>query len=421
MLARRGETRWDEARRDEARRDEARWGEARRWDEARREEARLGRASRGMARLEARWELWSTTVVLRLCDPGGLSAARTAVTRELAAIELACSRFRDDSEIAAVNAARGHAVRVSPLLADALELALRAARLTDGDVDPTIGSALTLAGYDRDWRLLEPPARDPVHERGPSASEVQAHERTAGRATAGLAQQTIAARVRQTGVTREDQPVKARVRQTVVARPVCGWRSVAFDRRARTVQVPTGFTLDLGATAKAWAADRAAHVAALAAGCGALVAIGGDIATAGPVPTQGWAVHVTDDHRSNHHAPGQTVTIRGGGLATSSTAVRRWHHAGRTMHHLIDPHTGAPVQGTWRTASVAAASCADANIAATAALVRAGEAPAWLAALGVPARLVSESGRVHTIGAWPADQAPEQSLGDKVATEMRTR
>jgi thiamine biosynthesis lipoprotein len=312
---------------------------------------------------EARWETWSTSVVLRLTDPHRLGAARVAVEHELDAIDHACSRFRPDSEIARVNASAGRAVRVTPLLAEALALALRAARLTDGDVDPTVGTALTLAGYDRDWRLLEEPGTE---SEDPSARE------------------------------RPCTP-------TVVARAVCDWRGVTFDRVRRTVCIPAGFTIDLGATAKSWAADRAAQAAAQAAGCGALVGIGGDIATSGPAPTHGWGVRVTDDHRSDHRAPGQTVTIHSGGLATSSTAVRRWLHRGRTMHHIIDPATGAPARGTWRTASVAAASCADANIATTSALIRAGAAPAWLARLGVPARLVSDAGRVYTIGGWPPD------------------
>jgi thiamine biosynthesis lipoprotein len=314
---------------------------------------------------EARWETWSTSVVLRLSDPRGLGAARIAVERELDAIDRACSRFRSDSEIARVNASAGRAVRVSPLFAEAMGLALRAARLTDGDVDPTVGQALMLAGYDRDWTLLEPPL-------------------------AGSPAQDLGARGRHTS-------------PMVMARAVCGWRNVMFDRAACTVRLPAGFTVDLGATAKAWAADRAAQAASQAAGCGALVGIGGDIATSGPAPARGWAVHVTDDHRSDHHAPGQTVTIHSGGLATSSTAVRRWRHEGRTMHHIIDPATGAPARGTWRTVSVAAASCADANIATTSALIRGGAAPAWLTRLGVPARLVSNTGRIYTIGAWLAD------------------
>jgi thiamine biosynthesis lipoprotein len=323
---------------------------------------------------DASWETWSTSVVLRLTDPRALGAARVAVEQELEAIDRTCSRFRRDSEIARVNASAGRAVRVGPLLAEALALALRTAALTDGDVDPTVGSALVLVGYDRDWRQLDPPAVDPRSE-----------------------QSSI----------RESGPVP-----TVVARAVCGWRNVTFDRVARTVRVPAGFTIDLGATAKAWAADRAAQAAALAGGCGALVGIGGDIAVSGPAPARGWAVHVTDDHRSDHHAPGQTVTIRSGGLATSSTAVRRWSHRGRTMHHIIDPATGAPVRGAWRTVSVAAASCADANIATTFALVRASMAPAWLARLGVPARLVSNTGRVYTIGAWPAGAVRARTAPD---------
>jgi FAD:protein FMN transferase len=314
---------------------------------------------------EARWETWSTSVVLRLTDPRGLAPARIAVERELDAIDRACSRFRSDSEIARVNTSAGRAVRVSPLLGEAMALALRAARLTDGDVDPTVGQALVLAGYDRDWPLLEHAAADSP------AQEPSAHKRPSA--------------------------------PTVVARAVCGWRSVTFDSSGRTVRIPAGFAIDLGATAKAWAADRAAQAAARAANCGALVAIGGDIATSGGAPAHGWAVHVTDDHRADHHAPGQTVTIHSGGLATSSTAVRRWRHAGRTMHHIIDPTTGAPARDTWRTVSVAAASCADANIATTSALIRAATAPARLARLGVPARLVSATGRVYTIGAWPPD------------------
>jgi thiamine biosynthesis lipoprotein len=135
------------------------------------------------------------------------------------------------------------------------------------------------------------------------------------------------------------------------------------------------------------------------------VSIGGDIATCGSAPRGGWRIRVTDDHRSDCSAEGQTISIRSGGLATSSTAVRRWDRAGRTMHHIIDPATGAPVRATWRTVSVAAADCTDANIATTAALVRGESAPDWLAGLGLPARLVDREGSVTTLGEWPAEAA----------------
>jgi len=303
---------------------------------------------------EARWQALGTSVVLRVCDAAALAPARTAAERELDAIDRACSRFRADSELVRVNARAGRSTVVSALLLDALALALRAAELTGGDVDPTVGRALELAGYDRDFALLAAPRG----EQHPPA-------------------------------------VTVRVRS--------GWSAVELDTASSAVTLPAGIALDLGATAKAWAADRAAAAAAACAGCGALLSIGGDIATCGPAPAGGWRVHVTDDHRSDPSAPGQTIAIDGGGVATSSTATRRWSHGGHTMHHIIDPATGAPVTDTWRTVSAAAADCADANIATTAALVRAAAAPAWLAASGLPARLVGWDGAVTSVGGWPED------------------
>jgi FAD:protein FMN transferase len=96
------------------------------------------------------------------------------------------------------------------------------------------------------------------------------------------------------------------------------------------------------------------------------------------------------------------VVLDTGGLATSTTTQRRWRRGGETVHHLLDPRTGRPVAGPWRTASVAAASCVAANTASTAALVLGAHAPGWLAARGLPARLVAQEGIVTTVGGWPA-------------------
>jgi FAD:protein FMN transferase len=305
----------------------------------------------------ATWEALGTSVVLRTSVPDVLPAAREAVELELDRIDRACSRFRSDSELSRANAQAGRWARTGPLLINAVEVALRAAALTGGDVDPTVGHALELAGYDRDWRLLDPP-----------------------------------------GVANDEPP-------TITARARHGWREIDLDRVSCAIRVPAGMSLDLGATAKAWAADSAASAAQRAGGCGTLVSVGGDVATAGSAPPNGWTVRVTDDHRGTLTAPGQTVSICSGGLATSSTAVRRWSHAGRNWHHIIDPHIGVPTDATWRTVSVAAATCTDANIAATAALVRADAALGWLESLGLPARLVAEDDEVRTVGDWPADEA----------------
>ncbi len=304
--------------------------------------------------MSSSWEALGSSVVLQVTDPKALGRARAIVERELEELDRACSRFRGDSDLQRVNGGAGRFVRVSRLLIEAVRVALRAAELTDGDVDPTVGNALVLAGYDRDWALLERPIEGP--ERAP-------------------------------------QPV-------IRARVTPGWRAIEIDSERVAMRVPTGVRLDLGATAKAWAADRAAAAVHEATGAGSLVSLGGDIATAGAAPEGGWRIYVTDDHRAPG-GQGQTIAIVSGGIATSSTAVRRWRHEGQTRHHIIDPTTGTPVVGTWRTASVAAATCLDANIASTAALVRAGAAPAWLERLGLPARLVSADGAVRLVGDWP--------------------
>ena len=119
--------------------------------------------------------------------------------------------------------------------------------------------------------------------------------------------------------------------------------------------MPVGVRLDLGATAKALAADRAVAVAAANVDDGVLVSLGGDISVAGTAPETGWVVHVTDDHRAPVSAVGQTIAIRSGGLATSSTTVRAWERGGVPVHHIVDPASGAPAQIVWRTVSVAAA------------------------------------------------------------------
>lgn len=311
----------------------------------------------------ATWRALGSSVELRLSEPGALSAARASVESELDAIDRTCSRFRTDSELSRLNSRAGQPVRVSPLLMQALDLAVAAATLTEGDVDPTVGRALELSGYDRDWLRLTPAHGEPL------ASGRALYART-------------------------------------------GWRTVALDRERFTVRVPPGVRLDLGATAKAWAADRAASAASAASGAGALVSLGGDIATCGPEPAGGWKIRVTDDHRSDPTAPGQTIAIHGGGLATSSTSVRRWSHRGRTMHHILDPRTGRPADGRWRTVSVAAEDCAQANIATTAALIRDGGALDWLSRLRLPARLVDHQGAVVTIDDWPRDiDTASQPLG----------
>jgi FAD:protein FMN transferase len=302
----------------------------------------------------ASWRALGTTAVIAVVEPSALETARSVVKRELAEIDLACSRFRPDSELARLNAAAGEKAEVSALLFEALRTAVDAARATAGLVDPTIGRTLRLAGYDktfsivrsRDGRLFTPSfVRDP------------------------------------------------------------DWRTVRLDEGSRTVQTHAGVELDLGATAKALAADRAAKRVLAATGSGALVSLGGDIAVAGGPPSGGWSIRVAEDHAGPLDGPGPAIAIVSGGLATSGTTVRSWASRGGSLHHIIDPRTGRNACGHWRTVSVAAASCVDANTASTAAIVIGKEAPDWLAARSLPARLVRYDGAVSVVAGWPAGAA----------------
>ena len=312
------------------------------------------------------WQALGTQVRLVVTDPGRLPDGCSLLTADLAAVDAACSRFRADSELVTVNATapgRADGVPISPLLAEAVAVALGAARQTGGDVDPTVGAAMAAAGYDRDFALIP--------QAGP--------------------------------------PRRLTVRQ------VPGWRQVRLDADALRLWLPAAAQLDLGATAKAWAADRSAGRLAERLGCGVLVSLGGDIAVAGAAPRGGWRIRVQDvtgRPEDPPSGPAAVVSISAGGLATSSTAARRWRRGGDVIHHILDPRTGLPAAPVWRTVSVAAARCVAANTASTAAIIKGRSAVDWLAGHQLPSRLVTSDGVIVTVAGWPPDPPADAHPGD---------
>jgi thiamine biosynthesis lipoprotein len=268
----------------------------------------------------------------------------------LAEIDRTCSRFRPDSDLARANARPGRWTEVDPLLAAAVSVAVDAARETDGLVDPCLGQALVEIGYDDDLA-------------------------------------TVLAR----GDGRAVPPPTAHPD---------AWREIGIEPDG-AVLVPAGVQLDLGATAKAWAADLLALMLLDALGGDVLVSLGGDIRIAGS-ELRRWPVVVTEhpDGVGDEHEPA-LVTLDGGGLATSSTQVRRWRAGGVTQHHLLDPRTGRPVTPYWRTVTATGPTCVAANVATTAAIVLGRDAEDWLTERGVDARLVRADGTVRRTGTWP--------------------
>jgi thiamine biosynthesis lipoprotein len=307
-----------------------------------------------MRALTHTWSAIGTVNTVLVTEPAAMGPAARIGERYVARLDAAASRFRPDSELSRITVrARSGAVTVtvSPILGDCIDAALHAARLTEGIVDPTVGGAVAAVGYDAD--LTEVQARG---DAPPAASDA---------------------------TSRAD------------------WRNVDYSARERRLTMPRDTWIDLGATAKAAAADAiAAELRDLLPG-GFLVNLGGDIATSGTDPEGGWPIAVAD------HL-GQTLQViagHGQAFATSSTQKRTWMQGGRRRHHIIDPRTGEPADVTWAQVTCAAVTAVEANAASTAAIILGPAAPAWLEERGIPARLDHVSGRVVTTPGWPSLEA----------------
>lgn len=312
----------------------------------------------------ATWTDWSCLARLVVTDPAALQPATTDLIALMRRVELAASRFRADSELNWANHNAGRPVAVSRTLVNLMDTALTAARVSLGAVDPTLGRDLARVGYDRDISLV-------------------------------------------IGAPDDSAAPELRRRRT-------DWHDVKLDRQMGLLTVPVGAALDLGATAKAQTADWAARDLAERYGCDVLVEIGGDLAVAGA--KRDWQISVAE--RSGQ--PGQQISLGvadgSGGVATSTTAVRHWRRGGRDQHHVIDPATGLPVQGHWRTVSVGGASAVQANTCSTAALVLGAidrrATTEWLERQHVAARLVGNDGEVVTLGGWPTESASSPSAAE---------
>lgn len=261
--------------------------------------------------------------------------------RELFAIrEASLSRFRPESELSRLNRVAGRPVTVSPLLLATLETSLAAAAATGGAFDPTLGRQMAANGYDRPFGLPR-------------------------------------------GVTVLGMPPSG---------PGGGWRRIALDRSRRTVTLPLGIALDVGGIAKGMTVDAAAALLG-ERGVDALVSAGGDMRVAGATE---WQVMLTETPEP------MQITLSQGALATSSSVRRNWMLDGTRRHHLLDPRTGAPADSGLRSVSVAAGTCAQAEVAAKAGFVLGPVAGhAFLEGLGLAGLMTPTAGPPIPVGAWP--------------------
>jgi FAD:protein FMN transferase len=294
-----------------------------------------------------KFEIWGLSGSLTTEREDQMDDATERLWYWLNAIDAACNRFRDDSELSQLNASHGARTAISPTLEMALAAALRCAAATDDLVDPTVLPALLALGYDRDFDEIAD--GDPILEH--------------------------------------------------VALPAMGTSAIHLDADAHTVMLDPPCRLDFGASAKALAADLIADDVAQSGGV--VVEIGGDVAVRGEGPEGAWAIAVSDNLTLDGHEP--RVAFRHGGIATSSTNSRTWRVGERTVNHIIDPRTGHCARGLYTTASVSASDCVLANAFATAALLWNEDAGYHIAQAGWSARLVRRDGTLEYVGGWPED------------------
>lgn len=289
-------------------------------------------------------------------------AGGQAVQTLFAHWERALSRFKPVSELSRLNARAGEPVPVSPLLYNVLEMALQAAVATQGIYDPTLLTQIVALGYSASFESL------PANVAAPATQ--------------------------------------------VIPLPGGGWRDITLDPVTHTVTLPRGLGLDFGGIAKGMAVDAAIERLRQLECEVALVNAGGDLAVVGlPPALDAWPIAVP------YRETWRTVPLARGALATSGIARRHWRQGGVERHHLLDPRTGQPATGGLWSVSVAAQTCAQAEVAAKVAFILGPEAGArFLSRHALAGLLVREDGGTAGVGAWPEGRAVAAAEGRKAVS-----
>jgi len=264
-------------------------------------------------------------VQLELADAAQAAALARAVAAEALRIEAKYSRYRADSAIARINAAAGAPFAVDAETAGLLDLAARCHALSEGRFDVTAGVLRRAWRFDGSDRL-------------PSRAQVKA------------------------------------------LLPLVGWQKLRWEPPRLTL--PAGMEIDLGGLGKEYAVDRCVALIAACTQAPCLVNFGGDLAVSGPrAAGRPWRVAIEDPARAE--VPRRFLDLQRGALATSGDSRRFLLRQGRRYGHVLNPRTGWPVSGAPRSVTVAAASCLEAGLHATLALLHGRRAETYLAAQGL--------------------------------------
>jgi len=250
---------------------------------------------------------------------GGVAELDHAQAR-IEELESRWSRFRDDSELNALNRADGNPAVVSRDTALLVEHCVRAWRRTGGAFDPTVFDAMVANGYDRDFAEVASGSATPTS------------------------------------------------RANDVAMSAPGLDGTVVDVEHGFVWLRRGVHLDPGAIGKGLAADVVCGELIAAGVAGACVNLGGDLRCDGRAPDGGrWSISI--DHPIITERELVRIGLHGGGVATSSRLRRVWQRGADRVHHVVDPRTGRPFAGPTAGVTVIAPTAWQAEVWATRALL----------------------------------------------------
>lgn len=267
-----------------------------------------------------------------LVDSSYGQRARTAAEAAAACagrIERKFSRYRTDSVVAHINAAAGRTIAVDAETARLIDYAAAAWQLSGGKFDLTSGVLRRAWHFDGGEHL----------------------------------------------------PMPAQVRALL---PLVGWHRVTWQRPHLTM--PAGMEIDFGGIGKEYAVDLALAVARELTDDPVLVNFGGDLAVSGPRRDgQPWHVGVESAaHPLDRPSASRLIALEQGALATSGDTHRFIRDGGTRRPHILDPRSGEPVRGAPHSVTVAAATCSQAGLWCTLAMLEGAGAEALLSREQVP-------------------------------------
>jgi len=211
------------------------------------------------------------------------------------------TRFKETSELSALNRSAGDWFTVSPEMLEVLIAAEECHLATNGIFDPSILPDLQHVGYNQSFEQLQ--------------ASSSAHT-----------------------LTKRNYATKS------------SFTAFEVDSLLGRVYLPKGMQLDLGGIAKGWIAEKAARLMARSStACG--VNAGGDMFLVGhPYGQTAWDVGLEDPYNAIQDL--MVLSVDEGAVATSSVVKRSWYQDGVKRHHLIDPRTGQPAETPWLSVTV---------------------------------------------------------------------